>query len=89
MFVGVQGWPHQLGQTVGLRIARPGAPAHLALLGPLAVVGVCRLVVFTGLLGRGPVFRVGFGFIVLSFRRFSERHGAELLSSRCCAVLFR
>ena len=41
-------------------------------------------------LGWGPVrvvFVFRFGF-TLSFRRLAERHGAELLSSRRCAVVF-
>ena len=41
-------------------------------------------------LGRGPVFRGGFfGFIILSFHRFAERHGAELLRNRRCSVVVR
>ena len=52
--------------------------------------GIALLTAFRTLLGLGPV-RVGvlviFGF-TCSFHRFAERHGAELLSSHRCSVLF-
>ena len=69
-----------------LLVAIPNALAGPALHDGIALLAARR----AQLLGWGPVFRVGFGFIIiLSFRRFSERHGAELLSSCRCAVLLR
>ena len=63
-------------------VAIPNAQASVTLLEgitSLAAGGAQQL-------GRGPVFCVGFGIIILS-RRFAERNGAELLSSRRCTVV--
>ena len=37
----------------------------------------------------GPIFLGGVLVIFVSFRRFAERHGAELFSCRRCSFLFR
>ena len=37
--------------------------------------------------GRGPTFRRGFGFIILSLHRFTDRNGTKLFGSRRWPVL--
>ena len=55
-----------------------------ALAGPALREGITRLAARrTQLVRGGPIFRLGFGIIVLlPFHRIAEGHGAELLSSR-------
>ena len=62
-----------------------------ALAGRTILEGVTLLSARRTHLGRrgGPISRGGFGIIILSFNRFAERHGAELLSRRRCSFLFR
>ena len=68
-----------------LLVAIPNAPAPVAHLQSISLLFARR----AELLGFGPIFRSGFGFIFLSsFHRFVDRHGTELLSSRRCTVLF-
>ena len=63
-----------------LLVAIPNAQAPIALLQSITRLSARR----THLLARfGPIFRVVcFGVVLLSFRRFAERHRTELLS-RC------
>ena len=60
-----------------------------ALAGRTLLDGITLLTARRAELGWGPVFRIGFGFIIRPFRRFTERHGTELLSRRRCITLFR
>ena len=67
-------------------VAIPNALAGRALLDSVTLLAARRTQ-----LGWGPVrvvFVFRFGF-TLSFDRFAERHGAELLSGSRCSVLFR
>ena len=69
------------------RVAIPNALAGRALLDGITRLSARR----TQLLGRGggPIFRVGFGgIIILPLRGCAKRHGTELLGSRRCSVLF-
>ena len=57
---------------------------------PTLLEGITLLFARRTQLGRSPVFRGGaFGFIILSFHWFAERHGADLLSCRRHSVLSR
>jgi hypothetical protein len=75
--------------VLAILVAIPNALAIPTLLEGITLLVACR----TQKLGRGgPMFLgvlVTFGFIILSFPRFAERHGAELLSSRRCTILVR
>ena len=64
-------------------VAIPNAPAPSAHLEGTTFLSARRTHFGWGIFGGG----LGFG--ILSFRRFSERHGSELLSSRRCTALFR
>ena len=66
-------------------ITIPNTLAPVALLEGITFISARRTQLGRG----GPIFLGGGGFIILSFHRFTERHGAKLLSSCCCIVLFR
>ena len=74
-------------QTILVTI--PNAQAPAALLEGVASLSARRAQLL-GCRGGGPIFRGGFaGTIILPFhRRSAERHGAELISSLRCTVLF-
>ena len=71
--------------VLALLVAIPNALAGRTLFEGVAFLSARR----TELLGSGgPIFRGGFGIVILPFCRFAWRNRVELLGSRQCSFLF-